>query len=195
MLNILIFDFTGVITKENFFPAFSRECQSKLGMNPKRLRKEFSRVERRLELGEMSCHDFWEISCKDSGIPFDGFASAFLSAYEVDGTAISLIRELKSRYRIFMLSESLDLLSDAIRNEPALSGLFERMFFSNELHMTKRASACFGYVLREIGAKAEECLFIDDRKENLVSAMVAGMRTLRYKGVERLKRRLEKAAV
>ena len=60
----------------------------------------------------------------------------------------------------------------------AVEGYFDRVFLSQEMHLAKPNDAIFEQVLKETGAKAEDCLFIDDSTPNVEAAAKLGFNTL-----------------
>ena len=69
-----------------------------------------------------------------------------------------------------------------VRDDPTYSFLdcFRTIFVSGELRLVKPEPAIFHHVLAEIGARAEECLFIDDAPKNVAAAEAIGMRGYRF---------------
>ena len=53
-----------------------------------------------------------------------------------------------------------------------------RLFFSNEIHLSKPDPRCFSLVVRETGIRPEETLYIDDLLPNIEAGRAAGFRTL-----------------
>jgi predicted thioesterase len=51
---------------------------------------------------------------------------------------------------------------------------FDHLFLSQEMHMAKPNDDIFLAVLEQLGAKAEECLFIDDAQANVDAAQALG---------------------
>ena len=94
------------------------------------------------------------------------------------------VKELKERgYTICMLSNTNDAHWQDIRSrcfggQEVVDGLFDHVFLSQEMHMAKPNDDIFMEVLRQTGAKAEECLFIDDSTANLEAAAALGFHTL-----------------
>ena len=56
--------------------------------------------------------------------------------------------------------------------------LFDHVFLSQEMHMAKPNDDIYQEVLRQINAKADECLFLDDSSANLEAAAALGFHTL-----------------
>lgn len=57
---------------------------------------------------------------------------------------------------------------------------FDSIFLSFKTHLKKPNPAIYIKVLKEINARPEECLFIDDREENIEFASVVGLKVLLY---------------
>lgn len=57
---------------------------------------------------------------------------------------------------------------------------FDGVVVSCDLHMIKPERGIYEYILEKYGLKAEECLFIDDREENVRGAQDVGMNAVRF---------------
>jgi len=55
---------------------------------------------------------------------------------------------------------------------------FVEIYFSHEIHLRKPDNEIFIYVLNDAKLQANECLFIDDTKENIDTAQQLGMHAL-----------------
>ena len=94
------------------------------------------------------------------------------------------LKELKQRgYRIYMLSNTNEahwkkIVEKCFRGQKIVNSLFDQVFLSQEMHMAKPNDEIYLEVLHQIGAKAEECLFIDDSSDNLKAAAKLGFHTL-----------------
>jgi putative hydrolase of the HAD superfamily len=64
---------------------------------------------------------------------------------------------------------------------------FDVLVWSYQLHMVKPNPAIYRYLLKELGTRPEETLFIDDRLVNVEAAQALGMPTLEFSTVERLR--------
>jgi putative hydrolase of the HAD superfamily len=76
-------------------------------------------------------------------------------------------------------------------NHFGLRNSFDVALSSCYLGMRKPEPAIYRRALDILGRPAERILFIDDRAENVVGAMVAGMKAIRFEGAEALRRQLE----
>ncbi|MBZ5859121.1 HAD family hydrolase [Flavihumibacter profundi] len=94
------------------------------------------------------------------------------------------IRELKSNYRIFLLSNTnaihiREVSKRALSAGHDFLGLFEIPFLSYEMGLMKPDIEIFLKTLDISGLKAEESLFIDDNEANILAAKSMGLQTIR----------------
>ncbi len=57
---------------------------------------------------------------------------------------------------------------------------FDGVVVSSDLHIIKPESGIYEYILDKYGLKADECLFIDDREENVRGAETVGMNAVLF---------------
>ena len=195
MINTIIFDFAGVITRTNFLPALIKECEEKFGMDGAEFKKLFIANEEPFMIGQMSCKDFWQITCKGYNVPYEKFADVFSNAYEINPEMVELLKKLNEKYFVAMLSDNFDGLAQSVRNNTVLVGLFKRIFLSNEIHLAKKTPGCFEYVLRELGKAPSECIFTDDKEENLKPAIALGINTIHFTGAGNFRIELQQKGV
>ena len=106
----------------------------------------------------------------------------------LDGTnedVIELIRSLKGRIPMYLLSNnnpiSLELLGEELaRNGLAIEETFKKKFCSFQLKMQKPGREIYLKAIEEIGCDPSEILFIDDSPANLRTARELGIQTLQY---------------
>lgn len=93
--------------------------------------------------------------------------------------SVSIIQELKSRYRIALLSNINDIHFRAIEEEcmPLFLELHD-CFLSYTIGLRKPQPEIYNYVLNTMNIKPETTLFIDDAPQNINSAQNTGINTL-----------------
>lgn len=91
---------------------------------------------------------------------------------------LEFIHELKSQgYHIHLLSNTNDAHWQHIADRyfgGKPEDYFDTLFLSQEMHMSKPNDNIFLAVLDRLGAKADECLFIDDTQANVDAAQTLG---------------------
>ncbi|WP_339666395.1 HAD-IA family hydrolase [Maribacter arcticus] len=96
---------------------------------------------------------------------------------------LTFIEQLKkeNRYRLFLLSNTNDLHIEQVKKSMGLErfkrfqNCFEQFYLSQELKMRKPNSNIYEFVLHENNLVANKTLFIDDSKENTLSASKLGI--------------------
>jgi glucose-1-phosphatase len=92
---------------------------------------------------------------------------------------IAGIKQLAERYRVILLSNTNVIHQKIWGPECAeMFGHMEKTWFSFDMGMRKPHAEIYEFVLREMGMKPSESLFLDDSAINLVGAEQIGMSTL-----------------
>ena len=84
-------------------------------------------------------------------------------------------------YKIFVLSNASDLFYVYFPKFLPLD-FFDGVFVSSDYLMLKPDVEIYKTFLNKYGLKGEECLFIDDREDNVAGAKKAGLNTFRFEG-------------
>ena len=97
---------------------------------------------------------------------------------------IHLLEQLRSKYRLFLLSNTnaihIKAYSKILKNRYGfenLSHLFEKEYYSCKIGLRKPNDKIFRLVLSENGLIPEETLFVDDTEEHIEAAKKLGIRT------------------
>jgi putative hydrolase of the HAD superfamily len=96
---------------------------------------------------------------------------------------LDFLKELKasSKYNLILLSNTNALHIDWVKEQVSFyedfKNSFDTFYLSHEINLTKPNVAVFEFVLNENNLKADECLFIDDNKDNIETAKKLGLKT------------------
>jgi glucose-1-phosphatase len=186
----IIFDFGGVVCDidvkktEQMFEAFgpAKETDGKPGADNS---KAFTNLVKLYETGAISSDEFRK-SIQDhyQNPPADDAIDEAWNALliGIPEQRIQLLETLRGSYRIFLLSNS-----NPIHYSHYLSyfqtrfgyrdfdGLFQKAFFSFQLHLSKPGKEIYEYVMKHANLLPSESLFVDDFPENIAGAKAAGM--------------------
>jgi glucose-1-phosphatase len=95
---------------------------------------------------------------------------------------IILLKEIKDNYRIFLLSNSNEIhyhhyLEDFRKKSGygEFDDLFEKSYFSFQIHLSKPGKEVFSFVLHESRLDPSETLFIDDTLKHVETARLTGI--------------------
>ncbi len=100
---------------------------------------------------------------------------------------ISLLKLLKSKYHIFLLSNTNSIHISEIRNKlgeekyQKFYNLFNKVYYSHEIRLRKPDIKIFQLVLEENKLNASEVLFIDDSLQHIQGAKTLGIKTIHLK--------------
>ena len=123
-----------------------------------------ARVPEKYHSALKNCADKWGICM----VPLDG-AKAFCECVKQNG------------FGIYVLSNASDLFYDYFPKFMPLS-FFDGVFVSSDYLMLKPDVEIYETFLDKYELNADECLFVDDREDNIEGAKKAGMNTFRFKG-------------
>jgi HAD superfamily hydrolase (TIGR01549 family) len=98
--------------------------------------------------------------------------------------SVPLIQRLGKKYRMFLLSNTNAIHEKEYNNRlkkdhgiENLTELFEKVYYSHDLHLSKPDPGIFKYVLKRHGLVPEETLFVDDVLIHIESASKLGIKT------------------
>ncbi len=98
---------------------------------------------------------------------------------------LELLRDLKNKYRLFLLSNTNEIHEKAFRKDlltrfgrPVLDEEFEKVYLSHRVGLRKPDPAIFQLVIKENKLVAEHTLFIDDSPQHVEGAKEAGLHAL-----------------
>ncbi len=184
----LIFDLGGVIINlsvDKTYHAFS-----KLSGIPAQQLKELAKVTTFFadyEKGTISDDDFRMalrnfLRTDSSDAQLDDAWNAML--LDIPRPRIDLLKELRSRYQLFLLSNTnnihLQCFSKIVEDSfdvPSLDSFFHKSYYSHLMRMRKPDVEIYQHVLMDNLLAPGETLFFDDTKVNLEGAELAGIKT------------------
>ncbi len=191
MVNTIIVDFAGVVTKSAIFPRVAEVLGQKSGIGKGAFLQRLKSKEKWILLGELPMEEYWKNVCRGTDISYEEFIKE-ISWYEINDETLNLLKKLKRKYEVVLLTDNYDALYKKIIADKRLKNVFHHAFYSNKIHLVKmdEGEKVFQYVLKKIGAKAENCVFIDDKETNLEPARNLGIRGIQFKNLEQVKREL-----
>lgn len=98
---------------------------------------------------------------------------------------LDLLKKLKPKYRTFLLSNTnkihYDYYTEVLVEQFGINGLealLEKAYFSHEVGMKKPDPEIFKFVLSQSELAPAETLFIDDNRDNILTAEKLGIQTI-----------------
>lgn len=125
-------------------------------------------------IGEISSLEIWK------SVGFQGdlerIEMAYLDTIELSDGFIDFVKKVKSKYKLAIISNDSGRWSRYLRNKFHIDRYFDVISISGDLKIKKPDERIFLYTIEKLGANAEECIYVDDRRSNLNTARELGMR-------------------
>lgn len=189
MIRGVIFDFGNVICSFDVGRFLARASGwSGLPVETVREKVYGSGLHSRYERGDVSSGEFHRLvgEATGAGVPAEEFARGFADIFTPIESTRELIRGLKGKYRLGLLSNTNEIhFRRFLRNEPVFP-LFDSVTLSYEVGALKPEPAIYRDALEKLCLAPQECVFIDDVEEYAEGARALGIRGIRYTGKERL---------
>ncbi len=183
----IIFDWGGVCCKAAE-PFASHSLQKALGMDPDTIAARVRDLYNAYYVGKMGSGQFWPAVLAHFGLTGKGeinpkhLAAAYLSSYQEYPEVMGLIKKLKAKFKLGLLSNLTPEMREHIKQEHRLADLFDVQLYScdPEVAAMKPDVKPYRIMLQKLAVPAPQCLFIDDSPKNLATAAGLGMQTLLF---------------
>lgn len=139
----------------------------------------------RMNRGEFSAHEGWNLVFSELGIPekYDDVMTNWTASKFWANDTLRLVRELSSAgYKLAIMSNSwlgLDK-TDQTPHFPAELQLFDSIFDSASIGLTKPNEDFYAYVENSLSVVGEQLFFIDDNAQNIAVARDRDWQTFLY---------------
>ncbi len=185
----IIFDFGGVIHSFDY-GSFFRRFRSRTDRTFEEMTSLVagSGIPGTYESGEISSGEFFRGIASLCGLRVteEEFLSAFVAIFTPIEPTIRLIRTLSRSYRLGLLSNTNEWHFEHHIRGLEFFPLFDAVTLSYQVRAMKPAEAIYRDSLKRIGFSPEECVFIDDREENVEGARKMNIHGIHYTGHEGL---------
>lgn len=183
-LDAVLFDFGGVLAEEGFREGL-KEIARRNRLDPETFYRLGSEAvyDSGYVVGKADEKAFWDLLCRRSGLGgYDAdYTKIILERFRLRPSMLRLVRELKSlQVRVAILSDQTDWL-DRLEERHRFYYLFERVFNSYHVGMSKRDPEVFLHALGELEVEGERTLFVDDSEGHVERASGLGLRTLLFR--------------
>ena len=197
-IKAVIFDLGNVLVNYDVEKAAKRFSAAS-GLTPKEIWKRFflSKFEQAYTRGELSTREFHRIACKTLGahIPLAVFSHYWNDIFWENPGMDKLLARIKKHYPLYLISNTNALHFNHIKKNFSLLRHFDRKFPSHEVGARKPDLKIYRRVLKKVGLRPEETVFIDDMKSFIVGARKTGMYTIPFKGRPALLQSLRKLGI
>jgi putative hydrolase of the HAD superfamily len=127
--------------------------------------------------GEVSPEEFYRKVAEilRARINYDNFFSIYNDVFSLDLSVLEIMKRLKANYRLVLLSNTDVMRFGFIKKTFPQIMIFNEYVLSYEVGSMKPHPQIYKAALKKAGFRAEECIFIDDREENIKAAAELGI--------------------
>ena len=185
-IKTIIFDLGGVVV--NLDLNLSVEAFRRLGIRkPEQFIQHgvHSDVFLKLEIGEITEDEFYSGVKELAGeeLSNEDIRAAWCAMFTtLPDERVRIIERLKKSYRVLLLSNTNSIhrshFDGMAEGYQSLEELFDKVYYSFQLHDHKPNLSIFEKVIAEENIKPEEALFVDDAQKNIAAARKTGMHTM-----------------
>jgi epoxide hydrolase-like predicted phosphatase len=190
-IKAVIFDLGGVLVRTEF-PQVRHKLARKLGLEPEALdRLIWGREDWDLaQIGAITYDEYWRRAGEALGLStpdeLSDFRREYFSGDRVDQELVGLIRDLRSSYKVGLLSNAPDRLEVWLEEHWDIKHLFHAIVYSAKEGKAKPDPAMFHVILERLDVQPSEALFIDDYPRNVDAALALGIKAIRFTSTDAL---------
>jgi len=183
MIKAVVFDFGNVICKfdnDVFLRSLRPHTEKSFGELKDAIYA--SDLPRRYETGLVSSEEFFREAARKGNlsVSMGEFFRAFTEIFTPIPSTFALIRELKSRYRVGLLSNTNEWHYEHYFKSVEVFPLFDSVTLSFDVKEMKPGAGIYRDALGKLDVPPEECVFIDDIEAYTEGARRVGMNGIRY---------------
>ncbi len=180
MIKGIIFDYNGVFSGADWYWTLVKQ---KLDNFTER-EEEFIALANKTDLGEITPSQFKDEVAKRLGMTREELnvfrSNIYNSNNYIRTDLITLAEQLKSKYKIAMLSNYSATTLMPILKEYNLERLFDHIGISSEIGAIKPDPKAFDYVIEKIGLSRDTVLFVDDNHNHVKAGSEIGIQSVLF---------------
>jgi putative hydrolase of the HAD superfamily len=157
-----------------FCPYSEREISEKVSIH--------TELVRAFDLGRVSPSEFYNQAVKilKAEIEYDEFYRIYNDIFSLNESAVKIMSQLKPNFRMVLLSNTDIMRFGFVRKKFPEVFFFDAYVLSYEEGRMKPDPWIFKAALKKAQAQAHDCVFIDDREENVQAATKIGIHIIHY---------------
>jgi hydroxypyruvate isomerase len=181
-ITTIVFDVGGVLV-EDFIERKIADLAARHGCANRMddLRRACAEIRPLADHGEISEAVFWVRLLLRIGVEADAADLANTAYFRAIPGVLPLVAKLReSGYTLAVLSNDSRELASERRRYFGYDALFAEIVISSAHGVTKPDPAIYRILIERLRVPAENCLFIDDRAENIAAAQACGMQAIQF---------------
>ena len=170
----IILDMYGVIVKQTGDDFVPYVQQTFPNLKPEEIRKPWDKA----NIGEWTSLELW------AALGFQGdlekIEKDYLDTIELNDGLWEFIKAVRMKYKLAIISNDSSRWSKYLREKFNINQYFDVISISGDLRIRKPDERIFWLTIKKLAVKAEECLYVDDRRGYLSAAGEVGMNTVLF---------------
>ena len=144
-------------------------------------------------LGQLTPQEFHQALCAKIhvNLPFGEFVEIWNSLLSENVEIPPLVDELGTGHPLVIASNTEPTHFAYTKDNFGVLQAFDHFYLSYEMGLLKPDPAYFQHVLNGLQTEPNDCVFVDDRPENVESARLLGINALVFESVDKLRADLE----
>jgi len=195
MIKVIIFDYGGVLSMHGRIHPFFKKWATKLNKDP--VKGEAALYENwvKASANEINSKLFWKRLADFLEIDQEIVRSKTLKYFGFRDNVFALVKKLKKKYKMALLSNQIEDWLEEVMKEKNFKEVFDVIVTSYGSKLRKPDIRIFKEIIKKLGVKPEECIYVDDLERNIPPAKELGMKTILFKDYKQLKRELKKFGI
>ena len=173
-MKAIVLDMYGVIVKQtgdDFVPYVQRTFPD---LKPEEIYTPWFKA----DVGELTSLGVWE------SLGFKGdiekIEKEYLDTIEINDGFLDFVSYVSKHYKMAIISNDSSRWSKYLREKFDINKYFDVISISGDLKMQKPDERIFQLTIEQLGCKAEDCFYVDDREGNLEAASKVGMNAVLF---------------
>lgn len=143
--------------------------------------------------GKLTGKEFWELASKKLNLDrrtVPKLRDLWFSSYKPNRGMKELVTRLKKKYEMIVFSGNIRDRVNYLDRKYKFKKIFDKFIFSFDIGFNKDQPESYGYLLRKVGCKPNEFVYIDDKPEFLKMARSVGINGILFSDARTLKKNL-----
>lgn len=184
MIKAIFFDWHGVLDK-TLLDGLLQIISKEINVDIDNIKNILGQSARSYGLGNISDDQFWKFVVEKTGLNYKKIKQLknYINSVSKNDELWKFLVDLKKKYKLVVLSdcpmEKVNIIYRTINID-----VFDKVFFSAELHLDKKMPDFFQLALDGLEIKSNEVLFVDDSQKNIDFASNLGFKVHLFKDTD-----------
>ncbi len=178
-ISAIAFDWGGIFTENTFDSSAINNLAHHAQLSTEEIAGVYLPLMEEFEAGAFDFDTFVHRFLRESGAELGGseVREIFLGSVRERRAMFEVLASIPEHYTVGMLSNNVEVLCDAVRDDPRMSRV-EHFVFSNEIRVRKPDPAAFAALTEALAQPVDQTVFVDDNQDNIAACEALG-----YKGI------------